>query len=229
MLQEFGPAIWIADGGEAVVAGFRYPTRMAAMRLADGGLFVWSPIALSDTLLGEVNALGPVRHIVAPNSLHDLHLPEWQRTFPDARLHAPPELRRKRPDIVFGADLTDTPHPDWAGQIDQVLVHGNRITTEAAFFHRASGTVLFTDLLQQIPPQLLSGWRALIAKLDLMVGPEPQVPRKFRIAFTDRRAARDALGKILTWPAEKVLMAHGTPVESHAPDYLRRAFRWLTA
>ncbi|MBL6936644.1 MAG: DUF4336 domain-containing protein [Alphaproteobacteria bacterium] len=227
MLQEFGRAIWIADGGEAVVAGFRYPTRMAVMRLADGGLFVWSPIQLTGALKAAVDALGPIRHVIEPNSLHHLYLPEWKRAWPQAKLHAPPGLRAKRNDIEFDADLGDVPNPDWAEQIDQVLVHGNRITTEAVFFHRPSGTVLFCDLLQQIPPHLLSGWRALVAKLDLMVGPEPQVPRKFRIAFSDKRAARKALGKILDWPAQRVLVAHGTPVENHAEEYLRRAFRWL--
>jgi hypothetical protein len=89
--------------------------------------------------------------------------------------------------------------------------------------------VLFTDLIQQLPASLLSGWRALVAKLDLMAGPEPSVPRKFRIAFANRRAARNALERIFAWPAEKVLMAHGTPVEADARAFLRRAFGWLTA
>lgn len=115
------------------------------------------------------------------------------------------------------------------GKIDLVLVRGNLITTEAVFFHVTSGTVLFTDLIQQIPANLLSGWRAVVAKLDLMVGPEPSVPRKFRFAFTDRRAARASLERILGWPAEKVLMAHGAPVETNGRDYLRRAFGWLGA
>jgi hypothetical protein len=55
------------------------------------------------------------------------------------------------------------------------------------------------------------------------------VPRKFRIAFTKRRAARDSLQRIFAWPAERVLMAHGTPVEKDAQAFLRRAFRWLAA
>jgi hypothetical protein len=89
--------------------------------------------------------------------------------------------------------------------------------------------VLFTGLIQQLPTNVLSGWRAIVAKLDLMLGPEPAVPRKFRFSFTNRRAARHSLERILAWPAEKVLMAHGTPVEKDARAYLRRAFGWLTA
>jgi hypothetical protein len=227
MLQEFGRAIWIADGPEAVVAGFRYPTRMAVIRLSDGSLFIWSPVALSDGLRASLDALGPVSHIVEPNALHHLFLAEWRRLYPKASVHAPPGLRTKRPDIAFDADLGDVSDPDWAGQIDQVVVGGNRITSEVVFFHVPSGTVLFTDLLQQIPAELLSGWRAIVARLDRMTGPEPAVPRKFQVAFTDRRAARDAVGRILAWPAEKVLMAHGTPVEHDSREFLRRALRWL--
>lgn len=227
MLKEFGREIWIADGPHVAVAGFHYPTRMTVIKLSDGSLFIWSPIELSDNLRAAVDAIGAVRHIVASNSLHHLFLTQWKQAYPAAKLYAPPGLRRKRADIIFDADLGHAPLPDWYGQIDQVLMHGNLITTEVVFFHVASGTVLFTDLLQQLPPKLFSGWRAIVAKLDLMTGPEPSVPRKFRVAFTKRREAREALKRILAWPAEKVLMAHGTPVEKDAPAFLRRAFAWL--
>ena len=228
MLMEFGRDIWIADGPHVSVAGFHYPTRMAVIRLLDRSVVVWSPTKITESLRTAVDAIGEVRHVVAPNSLHHLFLPEWKRLYPKAKLYAPPGLRKKRTDIGFDVDLGDTPSADWAGQIDQVPMHGNLITTEVVFFHVSSGTVLFTDLLQQVPPHLLSGWRAVVAKLDRMTGPEPSVPYKFRIAFVNRRPAREALLRILAWPAEKVLMAHGAPVERDAPAFLRQAFRWLT-
>ena len=228
MLKQFGHEIWTADGPCVSVAGFHYPTRMGVIRLSDGNLFVWSPIRLTDRLRAEVDAVGQVRHIVAPNSLHHLFLPEWKRTYPGAKLYAPPGLRKKRKDIVFDSDLGDAPNSGWVEEIDQVVMRGNLITAEVVFFHRNSGSVLFTDLIQQLPADMFSGWRAVVAKLDLMVGLEPSVPRKFRLAFTNRRAARDSLGRILAWPAKNVLMAHGTPVENDAPAFLRRAFKWLT-
>ena len=229
MLKQFGDEVWTADGPDVVIVGFHYPTRMAAIRLSDGRLFIWSPIQLTDILRAEMDALGQVRHIIAPNSLHHLFLPEWKQAYPRAKVYAPPGLRKKREDIVFDADLGNASSPDWAKEIDQVLMQGNLITTEVVFFHVKSGTVLFTDLIQQLPANSLSSWRALVAKLDLMVGPEPSVPRKFRVAFTNRRVARDSLERIFAWPAEKVLMAHGTPVEKDAPAFLRRAFGWLAA
>lgn len=227
-LREFGPGIWIADGPTVTAAaGFHYPTRMAVIRLSGVGLFIWSPVELTDELRAEVSALGEVRLLIPPNSLHHVFLGDWQQSYPNAKLYAPPGLREKRGDIRFDGDLGDTPDTDWADDLDQVVMRGNRITTEIVFFHHASRTVLFTDLIQHFHAEWFKGWRALVARLDLMVAAEPSVPRKFRAAFTDRRAARAAIRRVLAWPAEKVLMAHGEPVTENGQAFIRRAFRWL--
>ena len=89
------------------------------------------------------------------------------------------------------------------------------------------GTAIFCDLLQQFPPGWFRGWRALVARLDLMTGEKPRVPRKFRLAFTDRLAAREAIERVLSWPAERVLVAHGSPVFKDGQAFLARAFAWL--
>lgn len=228
MLKPFGSEIWIADGTSVSTAGFRYGTRTAVIRLSDGGLFIWSPIRLTAELRSQVDALGGVRHIVPPNSLHHMFVDDWRSAYPDAKVYAPPGLRAKRKDVDFAADLGDEPAPQWAGVIDQVVVPGNRITTEVVFFHRKSATVLFTDLVQQFPPGWFGGWREIVARLDLMTETEPAVPRKFRVMFRDRPAARAALKRIQAWHAEKVLMAHGTPVERDGRAFIGRAFKWLT-
>lgn len=226
-LQPFGPEIWLADGGQAQVAGFRYPTRMALIRLTGGELLAWSPVALDGDLAAELADLGEVHSLVAPNALHDLHLTQWRSAFPTARLYAAPGLAARRPDLRIDVELGDAPPGDWPADLDYVLMAGNAITTEAVFFHRPSRTVLFTDLLQQFPPGWFTGWRALIARLDLMMQPQPAVPRKFRVAFTDRRAGRAALSRILDWPSDKVVMAHGTPVQRDGRAFIADAFGWL--
>jgi uncharacterized protein DUF4336 len=228
MLKHFGPEIWIADGTDVSTGGFHYRTRMAVIRLSDRSLFVWSPIKLTEQLRYEIEVFGDVHHLVPPNSLHHLFLDDWRRAYPDAKIWAPPRLRKKRRDINFAADLGNEPAAEWARDIDQVVVSGNLITTEVVFFHRKSATVLFTDLVQQFPKGWFKGWRETVAKLDLMVGDEPAVPRKFRNTFLNRRAARSALARILEWPAEKVLMAHGAPVTTDGRAFIGRAFQWLT-
>lgn len=227
LLQSFGLDIWLADGPVVSVVGFHYPTRMAVIRLADGGLFVWSPVAHSEDLRRELATIGAVRIIIAPNTLHDTFLKQWQGAYPDARLHAAAGLRQRHGDLAFHADLEDTPHSDWTGQVDQVAVRGNRITTEFVFLHVASRTVLFTDLIQNFPRGWFKGWRAIIANLDRLTASEATVPQKFRVAFGDRKAARTALQRIYAWPAERVVMAHGTPITTDGAAFIRRAFRWL--
>jgi hypothetical protein len=229
MLQSFGEEIWLADGPTTSVAGFRYPTRMAVIRLSGGALFIWSPVPLSEAIRTAVEALGDVRYLIAPNALHHLFLGEWRRAYPAAKVYAPPGLRQRRKDIDFDDDLGDAPAPEWSEEIDQVLVRGNLITTEVVFFHHRSGTAIFTDLIQHFSPTWFTGWRAIVARLDLMTAAEPQVPRKFRNAFVDRRAARAALRRILAWPTRKVLMAHAAPVEDDGQAFIGRAFRWLLA
>ena len=227
MLEAFAEGLWIAHGPIVEVAGFRYPTRMFVIRLADGGVFVCSPVAMTDGLKREVNDLGVVRWLVAPNSLHHLFMAEWQAAYPKARTFAPPGLRKKRPDIRFDEDLTDTAPAEWAAEIDQVIVRGSFITSEVVFFHRPSRTVIFTDLIQHFAPGWFSGWRAVVAKLDRMTGGLPEVPQKFRNTFLNRVEARRSIRRILEWPSERVLMAHAPPVTSEGRAFIARAFRWL--
>lgn len=184
-----------------------------------------SPVEANNARKAAVDSLGPVRHIVSPNKLHNLYLGDWKIAYPGALLHASPGLRARRPDIEFDADLSGDAHQDWAGDVDQVLLR-NRIADEVVFFHRQSGTVLFTDILQNLPKDWFKGWRALVAWADLMTGDQPAVPRKFRLAFTDRLALRSALRVISSWPLEQVVMAHGTPVTRDAKGFLTRAFAW---
>lgn len=227
MLQEFGPEIWIHDGPLVDgFAGFHYPTRMAVIRLDTGDLLIWSPTALTDDLRVAVDALGPVRHVVAPNNLHHMSLPEWHAAYPQALVHGMPGLALKRPEVRFASDLGDAAHLAWAGEVDQVVIP-NTIADEVVLFHKLSGTVIFTDLLQNLPKGWFSGWRRLVARLDLMTGDQPQVPRKFRIAMKPRDVVRARVDQVLDWPVQRVLMAHGTPVVEHPREFLRQAFGWM--
>jgi hypothetical protein len=227
LMREFGPNIWIAEGPVVSFFGFPYPTRMALVRLADGGLFVWSPIALSQELAAAVDALGPVRHVVSPNALHHLFLGEWKAAYPAARLWAPPGLRSKRKDLAFDAELGDAPEPQWAANIDQVHMSGSLFMTEVVFFHRASCSAIFADLIQNFPRDWFKGWRGVVARLDGLVAPNPGAPREWRASFLTRRAARAALARIFAWPIERVLIAHGDCAQSDGAAFVRRAFGWL--
>lgn len=227
-LVPFGPDIWIADGPIVPFFGFPYPTRMAAIRLANGDLFVWSPIALTPTSKSEIDRLGRVAHLVSPNKLHYLYLGEWRSAYPGARLYAPPGLARKRTELHFDAALSDTPDTAWASEIDQVRMDGSFALTEIVFFHCKSRTAIFADLIQNFPRDWYKGWQGVLARLGGITAPNPGAPRDFRFSFRDRKAARKALARILAWRPEQVLIAHGDVVRRDGTEFIRKAFRWLS-
>ena len=226
MLDQFADDIWIADGETVSVLGFHYPTRCAVIRLGGTDLLVWSPVALCADLKAQVDALGTVTYLIAPNHLHHFFVAQWQAAYPQAKLYAAPLLANKRPDLQIDGTLCDTAEPVWAAFLDQAVLQ-NKLTTEVVFFHKPSGTVIFTDLIQQFPSGWHHGWRALIARLDLMVGNAPNVPCKFRLGFTNREQTRHQVQRILLWPIDRILMAHGQPVKQDGRAVLRRSFTWL--
>ena len=73
-LENVDGASWLAEGETVSFYGFPYPTRGAIARLADGWLWVWSPVRLDAALRHEVDRLGRVAHLVSPNKLHHLYL-----------------------------------------------------------------------------------------------------------------------------------------------------------
>lgn len=228
MLRALGEELWLAEGPVVrFLRFFPYPTRTVLVRLADGGLWVWSPTALGPELAKQVEALGPVTHLVAPNALHHLYLAEWRERFPAARLHAAPGLARKRPDLCFQTELSDVPDPAWAREIDQVVFRGSRFLEEVVFFHRRSRTALVTDLIQRFDPQQLQGLVRVVMRLWGLVGENGSTPREWRASFLDRRPARAALRRLLDWDPERLVIAHGRLPRERGREAIERGLRWL--
>jgi hypothetical protein len=226
-LQPIGDEIWIADGPTVPFFGFPYPTRMAVVRLDERDLWVWSPVALETELRGDVEALGPVRHLVSPNKIHHLFLAEWAAAWPGARLYAPPGLKRRRPDLEFDAELGDRPEPAWENQIDQVVVGGSLAMDEVLFFHRRSSTCLVCDLIQRHDPATAMGWKGWLMRLDGLVGLDGSTPREWRASFISRSRARTAVRRALEWQPERLVIAHGEWAPTGGAEALGTGLRWL--
>ena len=227
MLEEFGASLYLADGPIVPFFGFPYPTRMAIAQLSEGGLWVWSPIELSPELDRAVDALGPVRHIVSPNKIHHLFLKEWAERWPDAQIHAPPGLAKRRPDLHFDTDLGDEADSAWATDIDQAIFRGSFAMEEVAFFHRPSRSAIFGDLVQRHDPAKLKGFKRLLMRLDGLVGEHGSTPREWRASFLRRNRSRLARARVLAWEPERLVIAHGTCACENATRTLARALAWM--
>ena len=233
VLKPVAENVWIVDGPEIrfnyLGLKLPFPTRMTVIKLADGGLFVHSPTSLTDALAEQILEAGPVRFLIAPNTLHYWWIPDWKTRFPDAMVYAAPGLESsaKRP-LPIDQILGDVPPSGWAGIVDQAIVRGDMLT-EVVFFHRPSRTLVLTDLIENFEPRRVHSWLyRLMMRLFGAADPDGKAPFDMQLTFwRHRKAVRAAVERIIAWEPERILIAHGRWYESNGTAELRRAFRWV--
>jgi hypothetical protein len=224
-LNRIDDDIWTAEGPTVSFFGVPYPTRMVLVRLPEG-LWAWSPVALDDALKAEVDALGPVRWLVEPNKIHHLFLGPWLAAFPEARAYAPPGLAARKPEIPFAGELGDTPEPEWAEWIDQVVLRGSPVLEEVIFFHRPSASCIIGDLIQRHDPEAYEGWLRWLMEADDLVGEHGSTPREWRATFLRREPARAAAERARAWKPRRLLIAHGACALEDGQAVLEEGLSW---
>ena len=223
-LRPLAPGLWVAERPLRFL-GMELGARMSVLRLGDGGLLLHSPVRLDPHLRAELDGLGPVRALVAPNRFHHLFVADYLAAFPDARGYAAPGLERKRADLGFYDVLDDEPPPLWAGRLDQLVFRAMPILNEVVFFHPATRTLIVTDLVFNVQ-RAESAIDRVLLRLDgvyrrVAIG---RVERRF---VRDRRAARAAIDRVLAWDFDRLVLAHGDVLEHGGREALRAAFAWL--
>jgi Domain of unknown function (DUF4336) len=225
MLEPIADGLWHDQFNLIVPPWLHMRGRMVVARLSDGRLWVWSPIPLDHALCEQIEALGEVAHIVAPNALHHLHFAAAAERFPSARRWITPALASKRPDLAGCERLGDEPPAAWAADFEQHRVAGVPKLDEVVFFHRASKTLVVTDLVFNVLEY--RGWfSGLVFR---MVGAHRRLAqsRALRLMVRDRAAAAASARRILGWSFERVVMAHGELVEHDARARMSQALRWM--
>lgn len=230
--KPFAEGVWVVDAEPMRAMGLALPVRMTAVRLGGGDLWLHSPVRFRPETLRALEALGPVRHLVAPNVAHWTFLEGWQRHLPDATTWAAPNLRRRRQVRASGVrldrDLGERPPEAWAGEIDQAVIPGAGGFREVAFLHRPSRTLLLTDLVLNLEDDRVPPATRAYARLTGTRAPGGSTPRYLRpILRLRRREARAAASRLLDWAPERVVLAHGRPFEADGARRLRRALAWL--
>ena len=235
-LKPAGENLWLVDGPivrMAFLGGtMPFPTRMVVVRLANGDLFLWSPTEPDDRLRAEIDALGPVRHLVSPNKIHYAHIATWKRAYPEATAWASPGVRERaasqRADVFFDADLGDLPEEVWVKDLDQLIFRGGRFMEEVVFFHRKTRTLILADLIENFEAEKVGGLHGWLVRLAGAADPDGKAPIDLRLTFLGgKKEARSTFERMVGWEPEKVIMAHGHPYEREGTAELRRAFRWL--
>jgi hypothetical protein len=222
MLKEFVPeTLWTAQIPLRFY-GIEMGTRMTICRLHNGDLWVHSPIRPDEALRQQIDALGTVRFIVAPNKLHHLFMLDFLACYPNARVFGSPDLPSKRPDIPFDGVLGDQSEPGWAADLDQVPIRGNIYLDEVVFFHRNSRTLILADLCESGHAD-----QPLLTQIAMRVGgvyERPGPPIDIKLLFRDKQATRSSIEKVMDWDFDRMILSHGHLVQSDAKSLFRQAY-----
>jgi hypothetical protein len=231
VLKPVSDGLWVVDSGPLRVFGLALPIRMTVVRLPSGDLWLHSPTRMTEELREQLEREGRIRHLVAPDVAHWSFLGDWQRRCPDALTWAAPGLQDRKQVQKAGLRmdrvLADTPPPEWAGEVEQVVVRGIGFS-EVDFFHRSSRTLIMTDLVQNLETEGLPAFTRFMARVNGVAAPHGRAPIYLRLVVrAKRRDAARAAARLVDWRPERVIFSHGRWFEQNGTAELRRSLDWL--
>lgn len=235
-LKPIAENIWVVDGPAIEMpfglAKVPFSTRMTVVRLANGKLWCHSPIEPTQALIDSLNQLGEVAYLIGPNKLHYAYLQAWKDLYPSAQVWLAPGIdqraRAQKMPLPQGQELTDQAPPSWSAELDQVLFKGSRFMQEAVFFHKASKTLILTDMIENIETHQMKTHQRLLFKLGDNAYPHGKTPRDLRLTFIGKKTtARASLETLKNWKPEKIILAHGQCFLENGQEELSRVFNWV--
>jgi hypothetical protein len=232
VLKPVADGLWIVDSGPLRALGIPLPVRMTVIRLGDGAIWLHSPTRYDAALHRAIAALGPIRHLVAPNIAHWTFLKAWQEHCPEATTWAAPNLDKRgqvrRAGLRLDRVLSDEAPDAWARDLRQVVVPGGLGFREVAFFHGATATLVLTDLVLNLEAEKMPALLRPFLRLAGMTAPHGMPPPYLRLAVKLRETdAATAANRLIAMKPERVVFTHGAWFERDGTAALRQSLRWL--
>lgn len=223
--------LWSVGHTLRMLPGIYLPARMTILKLRDGGLALHSPVPAPEATLAAIDALGPVRVIIAPNNFHHLYLPKSIARYPQAEVWGAPGLPGKRKDITFanllGPDLgRERAAPAWAGALTPFFLAGAPKSDETVFLHRATGSLVVTDSYFN----LLEGAPGFLSPLLFrLVGSWKKgcQSKLWRSTVKDKAAMAESTRAVLAERFDRLVMAHGVVIHSGGHQAYSEGAAWL--
>jgi hypothetical protein len=207
--------------------GLYLPSRATVLVTPSERVFVFSPLRFDDESAAAIDRLGEVSAVVAPSCIHYLFLEEAARRWPRARVLGPVGLEKKVPGQPF-EPLPDRGEPEaLGGELSVRHIEGVPYIGEHVFLHPRSRTLLVTDLVfnvhrcrgfgMQLFLRIVGAWRRTAQS------------RMWRFLTKDREAAARSVEDVLSWDFDRLVMAHGDPVDGGAREQVASALAWISA
>jgi hypothetical protein len=232
VLKKISKDIWVVEQSQKYNK-LEVGTRMTVIRLKDDHLMLISPINLSQALISAIGKLGVVSFIIAPNLMHHLYLNACAKLFPSALVYVASGLEEKYKDLANLNILAKTAPKEWVDCVEQQYFHGfavmefngPRLINEVVFLHKSSQTLILTDTAYNIgstSPFLTKAVTMLLGSYNKL---GPTLAEK--LASKDKALLLSSYRKIIKWPFEKVIMAHGEIVENNGKAKFIKGYNWL--
>ncbi len=227
-MKEIIGRLWEVTHELRMPGGIYFNTRMSIVDIGDGELVLHSPVPINDDLAREIERVGEVRWIVAPNDMHHLFLASAAERYPEAAVWGTRGVREKQQDVTFSGSLEDGVPEEWDNRVEALSIPGTRGWGETVFFLPESRTLLCTDLVFNIHEtvNLRTKW------LLKLVGAHGKLAQSASVRwwFTrDRDAVGDAFARILDWNFDKLVMGHGHIVEKNGRALVAPLLQWALA
>ncbi len=225
-LTQLVDGVWFESEPVSIV-GMPLTVTMSVLRLPNGGLLLYSPIAYTAERRVALEALGPIEHVYAPSHFHHRRVCDWAQAVPQCRVHAPAMLAKRYPELRIDRQLGSERESAFAGVIDEITIDGCRLG-ETVLVHRPSRTLVVADLVHNVGAPSHT-WTKLYTKA---MGFYDRVALSRMLqwtAFSDKQAARRSVERVLQLDFERIIVGHGTPVIQDAKPAFAEAFRWLGA
>jgi hypothetical protein len=218
-LQAVDDSVWTVTGTIHMPVG-DFQRRMTVVRLRDGGLVVYSAIALDEDEMARLDTFGRMAWLVVPGDDHRLDAKIWLQRYPTTHVAAPAGARERALQVV----PVESTSPDFGDpNVRWVTVPGTREHEAALVVRGTRGTTLvINDLIANLRHE--HGFTGWMLRLMGFAGDEPSIPGVRRLAMIkDSNALADQL---LAWSEigdlHCILVSHGEPIVDDPRGELRR-------
>ena len=220
-LQKIAHNIWTVPQPLAVFGFIHLQTRMTVIQTNDKEIILHSSIRYNSNLAKEIDSVGKIKYIIAPNNFHHLFAGEWCSHYPEAELIAPKGLAKKRPDLpitTFAAEIAPD-HPI-RKTLDIIVLQGVPVVQESLFYHKESQTLIVTDTFFYLPES--TGFTSFYASLN-SVKKQIYTPLLFLVSIKDKSKLLESLQILRELPIEHVSLCHHAIVSTNAKAQITAA------
>jgi hypothetical protein len=221
------------------------------VKLQSGGVAVFSPVALTPTVKDTITKLGEVKYIAALDIEHHIHLGEWHKAFPNAKIIGPEGLAEKRQKqkneevpfaVTFTTEnrLTQTVDAEFDAdfQYEYMPSHMNK---ELIFNHKPSKTLITADLIFNLPATEqfsktgVAATDGILTKIFAGINGTAGAAlgqKRFQwyvLSSGKRDGWAESTSRISKWDFNTIVPCHGDVIETGAKTVFEKVFEWHLA